>query len=166
MTVATSDAPPNGTRPAAPDYSLNQGAGDALRAGDKENPYLPSVRDNNDLAETLQTANARLWLALKACLVIIVALAIGVTVVGSRQPQVGALVIDKTVGSWKIAQLPNVASNPDIKNQLATFFLPVVIESQFTVTDVDGDRRNLTEFVRTVRGRSVAGRNLLQQISR
>lgn len=148
MSAATSDARPNGPQDTPPDYSVDQGAGDALRTGTDGNPYLPTVRDNNDLAETLKTTNTRLWYALLACLVIILGLAMGVSVVGHRQPQNSALVIDKTVGSWKIVQLPNVATTPDIQNQLAQFFLPVVVESQFTVTDVDGDKRNLVEFVR------------------
>lgn len=139
--------PTTNGRPEAPDYS-KPAFGDELLDRRVDNPYLPSVRDNNDLAASLETANTRLWLAIKGAAVIMALLVVAIGILASRPPQIGALVIDKTVGSWRIAQLPTVASTPDIKNQLATFFLPVVVESAFTVTDVDGDKRNLVEFVR------------------
>ena len=101
----------------------------------------------NDVTGVVLRENTLLRIVSLGLGAVVALLVLTIVVLGSRQPYVGALVLDKASGASKVVTLPSVDS-PDLHQQFVQYFVPLVIESLFTVSDTDADKRNLIEFVR------------------
>lgn len=111
------------------------------------NPYLPNPKLYNDAAARLLRENTRLWRMIYVLFALCIA-GYGLAYLNSiKQPFIGAMVINKSDRTVSVAALPSIQT-PQIRQQFIDYFLPLVIQSAFSVGDIDENKRNIEQFVR------------------
>lgn len=111
------------------------------------NPYVPTQRAYQDFLGVVFRENTILRGIILVALAIIAFLLFNNYILATRPPYVGAVVLDQSTKTSRAIKLPSITQT-DVQQVYVAFFLPKVVESIFTVTDIDGIKRNFTEDVK------------------